>query len=113
MLTFGQIGQFIGNSFKAIVEGRFFVRLGVAKYFFHILYVFVLIALTIWISLVIDNTMNKVEKNKAVLKDLEIVSTMKRYELEKCNDRRVVLENLRKMGSEVTEPSKPATRLVD
>ena len=103
--------SFLGNSGRAILKGEFLLRLGIGKYFGHILYVFFLLALTIWLSLMMDSTMNKVEQRKAIINDLEIKYTMKKFELEKVNDRRVIDENLKKLGSELEEPDSPIYKI--
>ncbi|MCQ2177503.1 MAG: hypothetical protein MJY42_01290 [Bacteroidales bacterium] len=101
----------IGNSLRAILKGEFLLRLGVTRYFSHIVFVFVLIAGVIWVSLLIDNSMNKVEKNRDRIRELATEHTMYKYELERRNDRETVTRTLEELGSEVKEPEKPATRL--
>ena len=85
------IGMFFKNSIQAILKGEFLLRLNIGRYFVHIAYTFLLFGLVIWFSLMIETTMSKVEKNKAVLKELEIV------------------QMLGQLGSNVKEAEKPAT----
>jgi len=106
-----KVGQFTVNAMAAIFKGELLVRLHAGRYFFQILYVFVLMSVTIWVSLKTDGAMRKVEDNKQTIKDLEIVTTMKRYELERKNDRKAVKATLESMGSEVSEPVQPAYEL--
>lgn len=106
------IGTWLKNSFRAILKGEFLLRLDVGRYFIHIVYTFFLFAMIIWISLMIEGTMNKVERNKAVLRELEIVHTQKTFEVVSLTRRSSVNEMLEKMGSKVTEPQNPATILV-
>lgn len=106
------IGTFLKNSFIAILEGEFLLRLNVGRYFIHIVYTFFLFALVIWISLMIDNTQSKVEKNKRTLQELEIVHSQKTYEIVSLSRRSTVNAMLQEMGSEVQEAQQPATRLV-
>ena len=82
------------------------------RYFIHIVYTFFLFAMIIWISLMIESTMNKVERNKAVLRELEIVHTQKTFEVVSLSRRTSVNNMLQQMGSKVTEPQHPATVLV-
>ena len=103
------IGLFFKNSIQAILRGEFLLRLNVGRYFIHIAYTFLLFGLIIWISLGIETTMSKVEKNKAVLKELEIVHSQKVFEVVGISRRTSVQELLKDMGSAVTEPDKPAT----
>ena len=102
------IGMFFKNSIQAILKGEFLLRLNIGRYFIHIAYTFLLFGLIIWFSLMIETTMSKVEKNKAVLKELEIVHSQKVFEVVNVSRRSSVQEMLERMGSQVTEPDKPA-----
>ena len=103
------IGLFIKNSFKAVLKGEFLLRLNIGRYFIHIAYTFLLFGLVIWFSLMIETTMSKVEKNKAVLKELEIVHSQKVFEIVNVSRRSSVEQMLGELGSRVGEPDKPAT----
>ena len=105
------LGTWLKNSFRAILRGEFLLRLNVGRYFIHIVYTFFLIAMIIWISLMIESTMTKVEKGKAELRELEIVHTQKTFDVVKLTKRSSVEEMLGTMGSKVKEAEKPATRL--
>ncbi|MBO4671670.1 MAG: hypothetical protein J5640_07520 [Bacteroidales bacterium] len=105
------LGQGLKNSFHAILKGEFLLRLNIGRYFIHIVYAFFLIAMVIWISLMIESTMTKVERNKAILHELEIVHTQKTFDVVKLTRRSSVNEMLQQMGSKVTEPENPATKL--
>lgn len=67
--------------------------------------------MAIWFSLTIETSMAEVEKNKAVLKELEIQYSQKTFELVKLSRRSEVERELKKLESEVGEPQKPATVL--
>ena len=103
------IGLFFKNSFRAVLKGEFLLRLNVGRYFIHIAYTFLLFGLIIWVSLMIETTMSKVEKNKAVLHELEIVHAQKVFEVVNVSRRSSVEQLLGEMGSKVTEAEKPAT----
>ena len=103
------IGLFFKNSFVAMLKGEFLLRLNVGRYFIHIAYTFLLFGLIIWMSLMIETTMSKVEKNKAVLKELEIVHSQKVFEVVGVSRRASVEQMLGEMGSKVKEAEKPAT----
>ena len=51
------------------------------------------------------------ERNKAVLKELEIANAQKYYDLAKASGRYDVEQRLKSMGSEVGEARKPATEM--
>ena len=103
------IGLFFKNSVLAILKGEFLLRLNIGRYFIHIAYTFLLFGLVIWFSLMIETTMSKVEKNKAVLKELEIVHSQKVFELVGVSRRSSVEQMLGQLGSNVEEAEKPAT----
>ena len=63
----------------------------------------------IWVSLMIETTMSKVEKNKATLKELEIVHSQKVFEIVNVSRRSNVEQRLGELGSPVKEAEKPAT----
>lgn len=105
------IGTFLKNSFVAILKGEFLLRLNVGRYFVHIAYTFFLFAMVIWVSLMIDNTLSKVEKNNKVIQELEIVNSQKTYELVSLSRRSSVNTLLQQMGSDVQEPQQPAVKL--
>lgn len=105
------VGSFIKNSIPAILKGEFLLRLNVGRYFIHILYAFLLLGVIIWVSLMTESSMAKVEKNKQTIKELEIINSARTYEVVSLSKRSSVQENLRLMGSGIQEPQKPATVL--
>lgn len=106
------IGAFLKNSGKAILKGEFLLRLNIGRYFIHIAYTFFLFAMVIWVSLMIESTMGKVQKNKAVLKELEIANSQKTFELVSLTKRSSVESRLQEMGSKVKEAEQPATLIL-
>lgn len=108
MKKIGKIGQVLKNSFFAILKGEFILRLKAEKYILQILYTFVLIAGVIWVSLIIDNTLLKVEKNSKTITELEIAYSERCYEKAAFERRSNVATRLSKMGSKVGEPEKAA-----
>ena len=105
------IGTFLKNSFVAILKGEFLLRLNVGRYFIHIVYTFFMFAMVIWISLMIDNTLSKMEKNNKTIQELEIINSQKTYEIVSLSRRSSVSDLLQQMGSDVQEPQQPATKL--
>ena len=106
------LGKGLANSLGAMLRGEFLLRLNIGKYFIHIVYAFFLFAMVIWISLMIESTMTKVERSKAELRELEIVHTQKVFDLVSLSKRSSVRELLEQKGSKVTEPTEPATLIV-
>ena len=106
------LGRGLANSLGAMLRGEFLLRLNIGKYFIHIVYAFFLFAMVIWISLMIESTMTKVERSKAELREIEIVHTQKVFDLVSLSKRSSVRELLEQKGSKVTEPTEPATLIV-
>lgn len=105
------VGSFFKNSFLAMMKGEFLLRLNVGRYFVHIAYTFFLIGVVIWVSLMIETTMARVEKNKLTLRELEIEHSAKTFEVVSLSRRSTVEGMLKEMGSSVGEPEGPATVL--
>ena len=105
------VGRALVNSFVAIVQGQFLLRLKVDKVFLQVAWTFFLFAMFILFGLGVDVTLSKVERNKKELQELEILHTQKRYELITLNRRSTVSQLLRENGSPVAEPEKPAATL--
>ena len=101
----------VKNAFFAIIKGELLLRLKISRWFLHIAYTFFLLAMLIWTSLMIETTLNKVEKNKKTLRELEIIHSQRTYELVSLSRRSTVDRMLTDMGSKVGEPDRPATRL--
>ena len=106
------LGNALKNVFVAILEGKLLLRLNIGRYYLHIVYAFFLMAMVIWISLAIDTTMMKVERNKSILHELTILQSEKTFEVASLSRRSTVDAQLKEMGSEVTEPTTPAKMLV-
>ena len=105
------IGVLLKNSFTAIMKGEFLLRLNVGRYFIHIIYTFLLFALIIWVSLMVETTMAKVEAQKSQIRELKIINSQKVYELAECTRRSEVEKRLKSLGSEVGEREEKAIKL--
>ena len=104
-------GASIKNAFKAFLRGELLMRLGCDRFFPHILYTFLLFWIGILLNIMVENTMSKVEKNKEILTDLKIYHTEKTVQM--AGMRRITKTDkmLENKGSNVTFPTKPATRI--
>ena len=105
------IGVLLKNSFTAIMKGEFLLRLNVGKYFIHIIYTFLLFALIIWVSLMVETTMAKVESQKAQIRELKIINSQKVYELAETTRRSEADKRLESLGSQVGEREERAVKL--
>lgn len=97
----------------AILKGELLLRMRLDKYFIHIAYTFFLIWLIIMSSMMVQNTLAQVEKNRAKVNDLKIFHAQKTVKLVGLGRLNTVEDLLREQGSEVGLPEKPAYRLED
>jgi len=111
MIDWSKIGAAIKESAKAIWKGELVLRLRADKLYIHILYFFLLAGLSIYVSLMVDKTLAKVESNKEVIKNLEITHAQKTGQLVKLLSISTTLEGLEKLNSEVGMPEKPASTI--
>lgn len=102
----------IRNSVGAILQGEFLIRLKFDRYFLHIIYLFFLAVVSIWIKLEIDQTMVRLEESKKELEDYKIYYSQKTCELVELDRLSTVEDMLEEKGSALTLPQKPADRIV-
>lgn len=106
--SLADLGTLLKNSISAVLKGEFLLRLNVGRYFIHIMYTFLLIGISIWISLMIETSLTTVEKNKETLKEMEILYSEKSFDVATLGRRSTISRMLESMGSPVCEPEKPA-----
>jgi hypothetical protein len=111
-MNWKKIGDAIKNGFVAMLHGELLLRLRFDKYFPHIIYTFFLMWMMIWLSMKIENTMVKVEKNKATLNDMKIYHAQKTVEVVSLDRISTVEDLLQKSGSDVELPVRPADRII-
>ena len=110
-MTLQGIGRSFRNFWRALGKGDLLLSMGAHKYYMHILYVFILAWISILLSLKVDGTLTKVEENKVVLRDLEIYHAEKEAELVRLHSASTAAKRLKQLGSDVTLPEKPATKI--
>ncbi len=99
----------IKNSAKAIRNGEFLLRVRADKLYMHILYLFLLMWLTIMLSLQVDKTLTRAGANKAAIEELKIHHAEREAALVKLRSASAMEERLEKMGSKAALPEEPAT----
>ena len=105
------VWELIKNGVAAIVTGNLLLRLNAGKYFIHIAYTFLLFWILIFESLMAENALSKVERNKAKIHEMEIIYADKTFEVASMSRRSEVEKRLAAMGSQVREPEKQAIAL--
>ena len=99
----------IRNAFRAFRNGELLLRVRADKYYIHILYLFLLMWVTILLSLQVDKTLAKAGDNKAALEQLRIHHAEKEAALVKLHSASAAEERLRELGSKATLPTEPTT----
>ena len=102
------IGTALRNTFRALRNGEFLLRIRADKYYMHIMYLFLLMWLTIMLSLRVDKTLAKVGENKVTIEELRIHHSEKEAELVKLESASGTEARLNKMGSKLAMPTEPA-----
>lgn len=106
-----KISSILKNILKAIVNGSLMLQLHLDKHFIKVIVCMGMCLLTIWISLLIDNTMIKVKRNNDTLKEQQNELSLKAYQLSELTRRSTIELRLENMGSEIKKPAKPAKEL--
>lgn len=109
--TVKDIWQAVHNSFKALRKGEFLLRVRADKLVLHIAYLFMLMWITIMLSLKVDQTLTKAGQNKAALEELRIHHAEKEAALVKLKSASAVESSLKAKGSSLTLPEHPATKI--
>ncbi|MBP5675596.1 MAG: hypothetical protein J6W94_01115 [Bacteroidales bacterium] len=109
MSALGNIWAAVRNTLKALRNGEFLLRIRADKYYMHIMYLFLLMWLTIMLSLRVDKTLAQAGENKAAIEELRIRHSEKEAELVKLESASATEARLRKMGSKLVMPAEPAT----
>lgn len=99
------------NIFSAIIKGRLMLRLHLDRHFIKMLVCMFFCIMTIWISLLIDNTMTTVKRNNDILKEQQTDLAIKTFELSELSRRSTIEDNLERLGSKARKPEKPAKHL--
>ena len=84
----------VRNAYRALRTGDLLLKVRADKYYIHVMYVFLLMWLSIMLSLKVDKTLTRAGANKAAIEELRIHHTETR---------------LKKLGSEAAMPKEPAT----
>ena len=108
-MSLGSIWSAIRETLKALRNGEFLLRVRADKYYMHIMYLFLLMWLTIMLSLRVDKTLAKVGENKAAIEELRIRHSEKEAQLVKLESAAETEARLVKMGSKAAMPKSPAT----
>ena len=93
---------------KSLRNGELLLRIGADKFYLHIMYLFLLMWLSIMLSLKVDKTLSRVGDNKAAIEELRIYHAQKEAQLVKLHSASTAERRLRELGSPVSIPKEPA-----
>lgn len=96
---------------KAMLMGQLLLKLKIERFFIHILYTFLMFWLAILCSMMVQNTLVEIEKNKAIISEMKIYHAQKTLQLVKMGRFETVEQQLSRRGSKVTSPEKPAVTI--
>ena len=96
------------NILRALRNGEFLLRVGADKFYMHIMYLFLLMWLSIFLSLKVDKTLSRVGDNKSAIEQLRIYHAQKEAQLVKLHSASAAEKRLRELGSPVSIPKEPA-----
>ena len=97
---------------NALFSGELLILLGVDKYLPHILVLFALGWVNIFMNYKIEQAMAEVEKNKVTLENYRIYHAQKTYQFVKMGRISTVEDMLEQKGSELSAPVKPAETII-
>lgn len=101
----------VATVIKSILSGDILMLLRVDRLLPYILFLFILGWVNIFLNYSIEQTMAKVENNKETLEYYKNDYANKTYEFVKAGRISSVKSMLKKNGSDVTTPEKPAERI--
>ena len=104
-----KIWRGLRQGMKSLRNGEFLLRVGADKFYMHIMYLFLLMWLSIFLSLKVDKTLSRVGDNKTAIEELKIYHAQKEAQLVKLHSASSAERRLRQLGSPVTLPKEPAT----
>ena len=99
----------VRNTLRALRNGDLLLHVRADKFYIHVMYVFLLMWISIMLSLQVDKTLTKAGNNKAAIEELRIHHTESEAALVKIKGASPTQARLKKMGSEAQMPTEPAT----
>ena len=97
------------NILRALRNGELLLRIRADKYYMHIMYLFLLMWVTILLSLQVDKTLTKAGDNQAVIDQLRIYHGEKEAALVKLHSASAAETRLKELGVDISLPQEPAT----
>ena len=107
-MNLGELWHKLRRGMRSLRNGEFLLKVGADKFYVHIMYLFVLMWLSILLSLKVDKTLSRVGDNKTAIEELRIYHAQKEAQLVKLHSASAAEKRLRELGSPVSIPKEPA-----
>ena len=107
-MSLGELWHRFRRGMRSLRTGEFLLKVGADKFYMHIMYLFLLMWLSIMLSLKVDKTLARVGDNKAAIEELRIYHSQKEAQLVKLHSASAAEKRLRELGSPVSIPKEPA-----
>ena len=104
-----KVWQGFRKGMRSLRNGEFLLKIGADKYYIHIMYLFLLMWVSIMLSLKVDKTLARMGDNKAALEEIRINHAQKEAQLVKLHSASAAEKRLHELGSNVALPKEPAT----
>ena len=108
-MSLGELWHGFRKGMRSLRNGEFLLKVGADKYYMHIMYLFLLMWVSILLSLKVDKTLSRVGDNYTALEELRIGHAQKEAELVKLHSASATEKRLKELGSPVALPNEPAT----
>ncbi|MBQ2171706.1 MAG: hypothetical protein II454_00740 [Bacteroidales bacterium] len=107
-MSLGELWHRFRRGMRSLRNGEFLLKVGADKFYMHIMYLFLLMWLSIMLSLKVDKTLSRVGDNKSAIEQLRIYHAQKEAQLVKLHSASAAEKRLRELGSPVSIPKEPA-----
>ena len=108
-MSWSDFWKSVRNILRALRNGEFLLRIRADKYYMHIMYLFLLMWVTILLSLQVDKTLAKVGDNQAAIDQLRIHYAEREAALVKLHSASAAEARLKQLGVDLSLPQEPAT----
>ena len=107
-MSLGELWHRFRRGMRSLRNGELLLKVGADKFYMHIMYLFLLMWLSIMLSLKVDKALARVGDNMAAIEELLIYHSQKEAQLVRLHSASAAEKRLRELGSPVSIPKEPA-----
>jgi hypothetical protein len=107
-MSLGELWRKFRWGMRSLRNGELLLKVGADKFYMHIMYLFLLMWLSIMLSLKVDKALARVGDNKTAIEELRIYHSQKEAQLVRLHSASAAEKRLRELGSPVSIPKEPA-----